>query len=271
MEKSILYHVMGIVLGMLILWITPDSPSYFAYVIVGNLIFWSSLLVLTFKFLKPEVSLIRSKISTLTLSIFTGYLALHYFVYSIALEKLLTGIYGVLFHVSSPFITMTYSPFYPSSPLTLFYNIILNPAIVGGFPPNYYFELSFYALSMGLVIATLVTANILRVLQYSSMLKRTKVIMLAPLFGVIGGGSCCISIPILLAEAIPTANILFFSPIGDTALFLAYVLLPPLTAIALKLNFDSMKPKIPKNFRINYGSLEQREKTSKEGKPKRST
>lgn len=116
---------------------------------------------------------------------------------------------------------------------------------------------------MGLVIATLVTANILKVLQYSSMLKRTKVIILAPLFGVIGGGSCCISIPILLAEAIPAANIVFFSPIGDTALFLAYVLLPPLTAIALKLNFDSMKPKIPKNFRISYGSLEQREKPVK--------
>jgi hypothetical protein len=76
------------------------------------------------------------------------------------------------------------------------------------------------------------------------------VILLAPLLGVIGGGSCCISIPILLATAIPAANVLFFTSIGNSALFLAYVILPPLTAVGLKLNYDAMFPKPPKELRI---------------------
>ncbi|BBG24787.1 hypothetical protein [Sulfuracidifex tepidarius] len=252
---KLIYPTIGILLGIVLLWISPVSPSYFAYVVAGNVVFWSSVLLLSFNFMKQEISLIKGRMSKFVASIFLIYLSIHYFVYSIALEKLLDGIFGVLFQVSSPFITLTYSPFFPPSLLTLLYNTLFNPAIVGGFPPNFYFELSSYAIVMGLVIATLVTANIVRVMQYASYLKRTKVIILAPLLGVIGGGSCCISVPILLAEAIPAANFILFSPLGDTALFLAYVLLPPLTAIGLKLNFDAMRPKAPKNLRINYTEL----------------
>ncbi len=255
MKMKLVYPVIGIMAGILLLWISPISPSYFAYVTVGNVVFWSSVLLLSFNFMKDEISLIKAKMSKLVISIFLIYLSIHYFVYSIALEKLLDGLFGILFSVSSPFISLTYSPFFPPSPLALLYNALFNPAVVGGFPPNFYFELSSYALAMGLVIATLVTANIVRVMQYASYLKRTKVVVLAPLLGVIGGGSCCISVPILLAEAIPSANFILFSPLGDTALFLAYVLLPSLTAVALKLNFDAMKPKTPKKLRINYQEI----------------
>ncbi|MDT7902283.1 MAG: hypothetical protein RRE78_10440 [Acidianus sp.] len=38
---------------------------------------------------------------------------------------------------------------------------------------------------------------------------------------------------LILATVIPTVNSLLFLPIGDIALFLAYILLPPITAIGL--------------------------------------
>ncbi len=253
-----LYLVLAMLMGISLIWISPLSPSYFGYSLIGNFMFWSSLTMFSLTLMKSELSIIRSRLSMTVVGVFLGYLSLHYFVYSIALERLLSSIYGELFQVTSPFLSLTFSPFYPPSLLTLLYNVIFNPALVGGFPPNYYFELSFYAIAMGFIIATLVTANIVRVMQYASTLKRAKVIILAPLLGVIGGGSCCISVPILLAEAIPAANFVLFSPIGDTALFLAYVLLPPLTAVALKLNFDAMKPKAPKKLRMNYEELKEK-------------
>ncbi len=245
------YYLTGLALGLLLLYITPSSPNYFLYSLLGNLIFWISLVIILYKtVLFNAFSYIRKNFTRTTLAIFGVYLSIHYFVYSIALEKILTGIYGQLFLVNSPFFTVTATHFYPSSLYATFINLIFNPSIVAGIPPDYYIELSFYAIFMGFIIATLVTANIIRVIRMAGFLKRAKVILLAPLLGVIGGGSCCISIPILLATAIPAANVLFFTSIGNSALFLAYVILPPLTAVGLKLNYDAMFPKPPKELRI---------------------
>jgi len=248
-SSSLLRYLILMLAGFFIIYISPSSPDYFLYSTVGNLIFWSSLLILLIKTVlrKPLHYLKKGRTA---LIIFFSYLSIHYFVYSIALERLLTGFYGILFTVQNPFITFSFTPLYPAGLYTAVMNLVFNPSIAGGFPPNYYFELSLYAMVMGLIIATLVTANIMRVLEISSRLTRAKVILLAPLLGVIGGGSCCISIPILLATVIPTANSLLFLPIGDTALFLAYILLPPITAIGLKLNYDALFPKVPKEFRI---------------------
>lgn len=245
------YYFVGLALGLLLLYIAPDSPNYSMYSVVGNLIFWLSLVMTLYKSILHNVfSYIRKNLSKVTITIFGTYLSIHYFVYSIALEKILTEIYGQLFFVNYPFITLTITSFYPSSLYTTFVNLIFNPSIVAGIPPNYYIELSFYAIFMGFIIATLVTANIIRVIRLAGSLKKAKIILLAPLLGVIGGGSCCISIPILLATAIPAANVLFFTQLGNSALFLAYVILPPLTAIGLKLNYDSLTPKPPKEIRI---------------------
>ncbi|BDC17782.1 hypothetical protein [Acidianus sp. HS-5] len=235
--------------GFFIIYISPTSPDYFLYSVVGNIIFWSSLLLFLLKTIlrRPLHYLKKGK---LALAIFFSYLSVHYVVYSIVLERLLTGLYGILFTVTSPFITFSFTPLYPETLYTAAMNLVFNPAIAGGFPPNYYFELSLYAMVMGLIIAILVTGNIMRVLEISSRMKRAKVILIAPLLGIIGGGSCCISIPILLTTVIPAANSLLFLPIGDTALFLAYILLPPITAIGLKLNYDALFPKPPKEFRI---------------------
>jgi len=245
------YYFAGLVFGLLLLYIAPNSPNYSMYSVVGNLIFWISLVIILYKsVLHNAFAYVRKNLSRVTIAIFGTYLSIHYFVYSIALEKILTGIYGQLFFVNSPFVTFTITPFYPSSLYATFVNLIFNPSIVAGIPPDYYIELSFYAIFMGFIIATLVTANIVRVIRIAGFLKKAKIILLAPLLGVIGGGSCCISIPILLATAIPAANVLFFTSLGNSALFLAYVILPPLTAIGLKLNYDALTPKPPKEIRI---------------------
>ncbi|MEM3776538.1 MAG: hypothetical protein QXZ65_04635, partial [Metallosphaera sp.] len=78
-------------------------------------------------------------------------------------EKLLTDVYGQLFSISSPFFTLSYTQFYGNALLASVYNLIFNPSLVIGIPPNFYIELSLYAVIMGLIVATLVSSTILRV------------------------------------------------------------------------------------------------------------
>ncbi len=245
------YYALLLVLGALLVFASPSSPNYALYVTVGNLVFWTSLAFMLFKtVMRRPFTYVWKKANKVTLAVFPSYLAVHYFAYSVALERLLTDVYGPLFSVTSPFLSFG-ATYFPQGAYSTVVNLLFNPYITAGFPPNYYLQLSFYALYMGFIIASLVTANIMRAVEIAGRLGRAKVIILAPLLGVIGGGSCCISIPILLATAIPSANVIFFSPVGDTALFLAYLLLPPLTAVGLKLNYDAMTPKPPRELRLN--------------------
>ncbi|WP_054836972.1 hypothetical protein [Metallosphaera hakonensis] len=131
------------------------------------------------------------------------------------------------------------------------YNLLFNPSLVIGIPPNFYIELSAYATIMGVIIGILVTSIIVRIYKLFGSFRRMKTVFLAPLFGVIGGGSCCISVPLLLSTAIPAANVILISPVGDVALLIAYVMLPPITAAGLALHFNALVPKTPKNLRLN--------------------
>ena len=245
------YYFITLVLGFILVYVSPISPNYSLSVILGNLLFWSSLLLILSKTVMKKVfSYVGKNLNKLGISIFAVYLSIHYFVYSIALEKLLTGIYGELFYVNTPFFSFSITPFYPASPYVAFVNLLFNPTIAAGFPPNYYVELSAYSLVLGFIIGSVVTATILKVIELSKRIK-IRAILIAPILGVIAGGSCCISLPILLATVIPAANVLFFLPVGNTALFLAYILLPPITAIGLTIHFNSLLPKPPKDFRLN--------------------
>ena len=254
------YYFITLVLGFILVYVSPISPNYSLSVILGNILFWSSLLLILSKSaLRKVFNYLGKNINKLGLSILLAYLSIHYFVYSIALEKLLTGIYGQLFYVNTPFFSFSVTPFYPASPYTAFVNLLFNPTIVAGFPPNYYIELSAYSIILGFIIGSVVTATILKVIELSKRIK-IRAILIAPILGVIAGGSCCISLPILLATVIPAANVLFFLPIGNTALFLAYILLPPITAIGLTLHFNSLLPKPPKEFRLNILTKKKNEK-----------
>jgi len=57
-----------------------------------------------------------------------------------------------------------------------------------GFPLNFFLEPTFYLLFMGFVIGGIVTATILRVMDMSKFIK-VRAILIAPVMGVIAGGS----------------------------------------------------------------------------------
>ena len=244
--RPLLYYLPFIVIGFVIVYLAPFSPNYSLYVIFGNILFWLSTLMLLFRTgLKLVFNYLSRNINGKGYAIYGTYLTIHYVVYSIALERLLTAIYGQLFSISSSFVSFNVSPYYPGGLYAALVNLLFNPSIAIGFPPNYYLELTFYSIAMGFIIGGIVTATILRVLDMSRFVK-IRAILLAPLLGVIAGGSCCVSIPILIASAIPAANFLLLVPSGGLALFLAYILLPPVTATALAFHFKTLFPKTPK-------------------------
>ena len=249
LNLTFLFNLILMVSGLAITYSAPYS-NYVVYVTFGNLFFWLPLtFILTKSVVRKVFSYLSKNWNKKSLAIFSTYLSIHYFVYSIALERLLTSIYGELFRISSPFLTFSVSYFYPPGPYTFLINLIFNPSIVIGFPPNYYLELSFYSVIMGFLIDGVVTTTILRVLEIYKKV-RIRAIIIPPILGVLAGGSCCVSIPVILATAIPAANVLFFLPIGNTALFLAYILLPPVTLIGLIFHFNSLFPKISRKFRL---------------------
>lgn len=189
------------------------------------------------------VSLVKDRVnfnSRLFYVIFLSYLPIHLFIYSLALERLLTSIYGKLFTINSPFLSFSFTPFIGNSLLSLAYNLIFNPSITIGFPPNYFLDLSFYSISMGIIIALFIASIMDRVVYLYKKTKLVKEVLIIPILGVIGGGSCCVSIPLILATSIPVANIILLSPVGDLALFIAYITLPPLTALILGLHFRTL-------------------------------
>ncbi|BCU68938.1 hypothetical protein [Stygiolobus caldivivus] len=244
------YYVPFMVIGLILVYLAPFSDSYSVYVIFGNFLFWSSLLSLLFKSaLKGVFNYLTRNITGKGYVIYGIYLTFHYVVYSIALERLLTAIYGQLFSISSSFVSFNVSPYYPGGPYATLINLLFNPSLALGFPPNFFLELTFYSISMGFLIGGIVTATILRVLDMSKFIK-VRAILVAPVMGVIAGGSCCVSIPLILATAIPAANVLLFVPSGETALFLAYIFLPPVTTLALALHFRTLFPKPPKQMRM---------------------
>lgn len=176
--------------------------------ILGSILFWSSILVISFSALNKPILVLKSNRRLNSFVLFFSYLVVHLFVYSIALEKLLTDVYGQLFSISSPFFTLSYTQFYGNALLASVYNLIFNPSLVIGIPPNFYIELSLYAVIMGLIVATLVSSTILRVKNLFGLLKRMRVALLAPLLGVLGGGSCCISLPLLISGVVPEAGVI---------------------------------------------------------------
>jgi len=251
-ESSVkpLYYLPFMLIGFFIIYSAPFSPNYSLYVIFGNVLFWLSLVTFVFKTgLKQVFNYLSRNMNKKGYVIYGIYLSFHYIVYSIALERILTIIYGQLFSISESFVSFNVSPYYPGGLYATLVNLLFNPSVTIGFPPNFFLELTFYSLFMGFIIGGIVTATILRVMDMSKFIK-VRAILIAPVMGVIAGGSCCVSIPLILATAIPAANVLLFIPSGETALFLAYILLPPVTAFALALHFRTLFPKAPKLFRI---------------------
>ncbi|AAK43071.1 hypothetical protein HFC64_10095 [Saccharolobus solfataricus] len=165
--------------------------------------------------------------------IFFSYLITHYLVYSVAIVELLTYIYKpTISNPQTAFVSLFNTPFGISPSITnLGLSLIFNPTITAFIPPNIVIDLSLYSISMGLYIAILVTSSLITII---SLNKKLKYLVFIPLIGIIAGASCCVSIPVLLAESVEVSNLIFLTTVGWQAVFIAYVSLPILTVIFLK-------------------------------------
>ena len=109
-------------------------------------------------------------------------------------------------------------------------------------PPIFEISLSVYSIAMAVIIGVLVQVNIMKTIEMKnscSPRRKSSVYFALPIIGVVGGASCCLSLPIFVTLlAVPTVSLA--SPSIINAYFLTYLLFPPITAVILKLNLDSI-------------------------------
>ncbi|AHC52282.1 hypothetical protein SUSAZ_10590 [Sulfolobus acidocaldarius SUSAZ] len=224
--------------------IIPYLPIIFGSLLLTYLFPLSQLVPLTIFWIFMTILVLRTALSDeakmvifgkdrLRWMIFFIYLAIHYAVYSLAIELLL-GQFSQgnnLLYIGPPF-AIYITPFSVSPSLTgLALSLILNPTLLIHLSDQLVIELSFYSISMGLLISFLVTSSLMIVI---STRKRLKYLALVPMLGILVGASCCVSIPVLLATSIEAVGVVLLTTFSWEVVFIAYVILPLVTVIVLK-------------------------------------
>jgi len=210
--------------------------------LIGSIVFWVSIILLLFLTYTPLRSsfkrIANSSRMLTTWIIFIPYLLLHFFIYAIALERLLSWIYNLNFGISNFSIiiaTVGRVADFQSFLLSIFFS----PSILILIPPTFTIDLSFFSIFTGIIISILVTSNLLEVIKIWRFSKRYKTLILVPTFGVISGASCCIGIPSVLLNFLPLSQIAIISTYGFILLFL-YISLPIITLIALSIIYSNL-------------------------------
>ncbi|ACP36512.1 conserved hypothetical protein [Sulfolobus islandicus L.S.2.15] len=227
--KLYFLSIIPIVMSLVLTYMFPFNE------LIPIVTFWIFLTYLLFNtILRGELQVMRLyKRKRTKWGLFFSYLITHYIVYSIAIVELLTYIYKpALSYPQTAFVSLFSTPFGSSPSLTnLGLSLIFNPTITVFIPPNIVIDLSLYSISMGLYIAILVTSSLVTLI---SLNKKLGYLAFIPLIGIIAGASCCVSIPVLLAESIEVSNLVFLTTSVWQAVFIAYVSLPIITVIFLK-------------------------------------
>ncbi len=203
--------------------------------------FWFSIVGLVFLFpMRYVVSLFSKYIRTLRGSILLGsYWTAHLILYGLILEGIVAYSFRIHSLVSQLNVNLASIPIYPVSVASLLAGFAFNPSIDIFIPPVYVLALSFYTISISFIIAVLVLTNIMKVAEIGKMCTnamRSRALVVMPALGVIGGAACCLSLPVLISLAAPTAAIFSSSPI---VYYSAYFVFPTATAFGLKFNMDS--------------------------------
>ena len=236
--------VLGLVLSYFgYIWAAPSvNPAEFA----GALVFWGGFvcLLLAFPLRAVFLDFARSLKTGLGAVIFAGYLATHLLLYGFVLEGIVTAIQGPqLLGVSTPALYVYTDTFVPPSLFSALSDLSYNPAIVFTYPPELSAALSFYSISMAVVIAVLVVANVGKTRELGkacSASKRAKSFALVPMIGIILGSSCCLSVaglvslyllPAALADALASNLMLYY---------FTYFVLPAFAVVVLYLNYISV-------------------------------
>ena len=227
--------------------------SFFAYLwgsaspnpaeLLAPALFWYAIAFLLFAFpFREALGIFRTHIRTLFgAGTFSLYLILHIFLYGFMLESILVSVFNRPFVSGIASVYLTTSVFAPASLTNALWALWFNPWITITVPPLFDDALSFYSLAIAIVIAILIVANIgktreLGKLCSTSMKSRSLVVF--PALGIALGASCCLSVPILLAVAAPTAVALASSLWLYDA---TYFLFPPFAVVLLYLNLYSVE------------------------------
>ncbi|WP_432518143.1 hypothetical protein [Saccharolobus islandicus] len=224
--KLYFLSIIPISMGLLLAYLFPYNQ------LLPITIFWIFLIYLLFRTIfRGELSAIKEFRSNVKWGIFSSYIVVHYLLYSIAIEALLSYLYKPLVYPQPFSISVFTTPFINSNLVNLGLSLLFNPTITVFIPPNLIVDLSLYSISLGLLISILVTSSLAIIL---SLNRKLKYITLVPLIGLITGAGCCISIPVLLANALELSNLIFLTTPAWQIIFIAYVSLPILTVIFLK-------------------------------------
>ena len=116
-------------------------------------------------------------------------------------------------------------------------------------PPLLSVALSLYSLVIAVIIAILIVANIGKTRELGKVCStgtRSRSMVLFPALGIALGASCCLSVPLLVSLAVPTAAAL------SSLLWVydaTYYLFPPFAVVLLYLNLYSVG-KITANLKL---------------------
>jgi hypothetical protein len=213
----------------------------------SSILFWIYLLAFVLILpLREGYSLFLEGIRRRSMKLlFVLYLAIHLVIYGIFLELILESIYaypiagqGSLFRI---FVAGNYA-FYPHSIATVMEVLTLNPSISILFPRALGVALGPFAIFSAIIIDILVVANVNLLLKLSKTILKFGGSVALPAVGVIGGASCCLSIPSLLAIASPSIAAFLYLPVGVLIQNILYYGLPIIVMIILALNLRTLKP-----------------------------
>lgn len=193
-------------------------------------VFWLLLFLLVFAVLLKDETLsfyriVRKKLWARIL--YPSYLAVHLVIYGVVLERI------TLLSSGAPPINFGAQAFtvldYYYSPHTILQSLIQmtqNPGIVMIFPPFYGISLGPFAIFSAMLIGMLVVVHTDRLSRLSGRLRRAGGSIVYPAIGIVGGATCCISLPDIAVSATPFAVAVFSTPLWSGLLYVLYYLLP---------------------------------------------
>ncbi len=226
--------------------------SYFAYTwgarspnpseLLGSALFWYAVSFLLFAYpLRRAWDVFLKHVRTAAgAAAFTSYLAVHVVLYGFILESVLVSFFDRPATSTTASVFVTTSVFAPPSISNAVLALWFNPWIIVTLPPIFDDALSFYSIAIAVVIAVLIVANLGKTRELGKMCStglRSRSLLLFPALGIVLGASCCLSVPVLVTVAAPSA-------LAVTSLVwvydATYFLFPPFAVALLCLNLYSV-------------------------------
>jgi len=226
--------------------------SYFAYLwgsvtvnpaeVLAPFLFWYGIAFLLLAYpLRPAFNIFTRQVRTVFgAAVFAVYLVIHIFLYGFLLEGILVSFAGRGLVSSATGLSIATTVFAPPSATNAFLALWYNPWITLTIPPLLSAALSLYSLAIAIVIDVLIVANIGRTRELGKVCStgtRSRSMVLFPALGIALGASCCLSVPLLVTVAVPTAAAL------SSLLWVydaTYFLFPPFAVVLLYLNLYSV-------------------------------